>query len=207
MVSPAKDFKEQMVEARRSQILMGAAQVFAEKGFYKATTREIAKAAGVSEGTIYNYFDNKRELLFALIELVGIQSLKDVVQDHRLEDPRTFFTALLHNRYQLLHDRGPFLAPVMAEIFADADLRGEVYEKIAIPITVHLEQFVQARIESGKFRPFDPLIVTRALVGAMVFNAALKLTNLDARYQDIPAELMIEQLVSLVLDGLLINGE
>ena len=62
------DFKEQMAEARRRQILMGAAQVFAEKGFHKATTKQIAKAGGVSEGTIYNYFKNKRELLVAMID-------------------------------------------------------------------------------------------------------------------------------------------
>ena len=60
------DFKEQMAEARRMQILMGASQVFAEKGYHQATTKEIAKAAGVSEGTIYNYFANKRELLVEL---------------------------------------------------------------------------------------------------------------------------------------------
>jgi len=87
-------FKEQMVEARRTQILLGAAQVFADKGFHKATTKEIAKAAGVSEGTIYNYFNTKRELLFALIDLVGAQSLKTVIEAHRQDDPHAFLTAL-----------------------------------------------------------------------------------------------------------------
>jgi hypothetical protein len=37
--------------------------VFTEKGYHKATTKEIARAASISEGTIYNYFNNKRELL------------------------------------------------------------------------------------------------------------------------------------------------
>ena len=60
MLDPNTDFKGQMIEARRTQILMGAAQVFAKKGFHKATTKEIAQAAGVAEGTIYNYFKNKR---------------------------------------------------------------------------------------------------------------------------------------------------
>ncbi len=79
MLNESIDFKEQMAEVRRSQILMGAAQVFAEKGFHKATTKQIAKAGGVSEGTIYNYFKNKRELLLALIDSIGLQSFKNIV--------------------------------------------------------------------------------------------------------------------------------
>ena len=54
--------REQLIEARRNQILDAAAAVFAEKGFHRATTKEIAKTAGVSEGTIYNYFASKADL-------------------------------------------------------------------------------------------------------------------------------------------------
>lgn len=45
-----------------------AVEVFAERGFYSATTDAIAEAAGVSVGTIYNYFRNKEELLSAIFE-------------------------------------------------------------------------------------------------------------------------------------------
>lgn len=207
MLSPNDTFKEQMAEARRTQILMGAAQVFAEKGFHKATTKEIAKAAEVSEGTIYNYFDSKRELLFALIDLIGVRSLKVVVQDHINEDPRLFLKAVLRDRYQLVQERGQFVAPILAEIVADADLREEVYKKIGRPIALQLEQYIQTQIEAGLFRRVNPVIVTRAFIGSMLFNASLKLTNLDDRYESISVEAMIDQLVSLFLDGLLLKSD
>ncbi len=54
MSDPQTDFRMQMTEVRRTQILMGAAQVFAKKGFHKASTKEIAKTARVSEGTIWD---------------------------------------------------------------------------------------------------------------------------------------------------------
>ena len=199
----AIDFKEQMAEARRTQILMGAAQVFAEKGFHKATTKEIAQAAGISEGTIYNYFNNKRELLIAMIELIAAQSLKNIVTDHPPEDPKEFLMMILRDRFGLAQERGYLMVPIIAEIFADPDLRQEVYDKIAIPIASHLEQYIQAHINSGQFRPVNPLIVTRALVGAMMLNFAIRLGGIDSRYEDIPAEVMIEQIVSLFLVGLL----
>jgi len=126
MLSEPMDFKEQMVEARRTQILMGAAQVFAQKGYHKATTREIAKAAGISEGTIYNYFSHKRELLAALIELVGAPPLKNIVVDNPPDEAHELFKAVLDDRYRLVRERGHFLVPILAEVFVDADLRAEL---------------------------------------------------------------------------------
>lgn len=49
-------------EARRRQILDAAAEVIGEKNYHWATTREIAARAGVSERTLFLYFENKREI-------------------------------------------------------------------------------------------------------------------------------------------------
>jgi len=49
-------------------ILAGAAQVFGERGYWDATTNHIAEAAGVSVGSVYEYFPNKDALLAALVE-------------------------------------------------------------------------------------------------------------------------------------------
>ena len=46
--------RDLVVHARRQQIVEAATRVFAAKGFRRATTREVAQEAGVSEGTIYN---------------------------------------------------------------------------------------------------------------------------------------------------------
>jgi AcrR family transcriptional regulator len=54
--------------AKRSQILEGARQVFIDVGFDAASMNDITRAAGVSKGTIYVYFENKEDLFEALIE-------------------------------------------------------------------------------------------------------------------------------------------
>jgi AcrR family transcriptional regulator len=200
------DFKEQMAEARRTQILMGAAQVFAEKGYHKATTKEIAQAAGVAEGTIYNYFDNKRELLLAMIELVAAQSLKNLIVAQTPADPKEFITMILHNRYQLAQERSYLIVPIVAEMFSDADLRQEVYRKILMPVTALLEQYIQTHIDSGLFRPVNPMIVTRAFVGSILINFAMKLAHLDPRYEALSVDALVEELASIFL-GMLLNPE
>lgn len=202
MLQPQTDFKEQMAEARRIQILMGAAQVFSEKGFHKATTKEIAKAAGVSEGTIYNYFDNKRDLLVAMVELLATQSLKDLIATEPPADPKQLITVIMHDRYQLAKERGHQVAPIIAEIFNDVELREALYQQIVLPTSAHLEKFIQAQVDSGRFRPIDPIIATRALIGAIVINFALKISGLDSRYDHISVDSLVEQLVTLFLEGL-----
>ncbi|MDP9152465.1 MAG: TetR/AcrR family transcriptional regulator [Myxococcota bacterium] len=53
---------------KRERILAAAVRVFAKKGFYATRVSEVAKAAGVADGTIYLYFRSKDELLVSLFE-------------------------------------------------------------------------------------------------------------------------------------------
>ena len=54
--------------AKRRQIVDGARAVFLAQGFDAASMNDIARAAGVSKGTLYVYFKNKEELFEAIVE-------------------------------------------------------------------------------------------------------------------------------------------
>src|SRR5260370_8899630 len=58
----------QLGAARRTKSLDAATRVFASKGFNRATIRDVARDGGVADGTIYNYFANKTDLLFGLLD-------------------------------------------------------------------------------------------------------------------------------------------
>lgn len=60
--------RERLAEELKSEILNAAVEVFNENGYEKATTKKIAEKAGVSEGTLYNYFSNKRDILITLFK-------------------------------------------------------------------------------------------------------------------------------------------
>ena len=203
MQDPNIDFKEQMIEARRTQILLGAAQVFAKKGFHKSTTKEIAQAAGVAEGTIYNYFDNKRELLLAMVEMVATQSLKSLIVDQPPDDPREFLTLVIRDRLQLIRDQGHLMLPLVAEIFSDEKLREGVYSQILRPLMNLVEQHLQHHMDVGKLRQVNPIIITRAFMGTLVVNTLIKFSGIDPRYEDIADEELIDEIISLFLDGVL----
>jgi len=59
--------KEREFNLRREEILKQAEEVFAAKGFYKATVMEIAEASGFAVGTIYQYFGSKEELFSSMV--------------------------------------------------------------------------------------------------------------------------------------------
>ncbi|WP_298442145.1 TetR/AcrR family transcriptional regulator [uncultured Ferrimonas sp.] len=66
--SNSKPKPRQRVEDREDDILNAAATLFAEKGFHGTSTRVVAAAAKVSEGTVYHYFSNKNALLEGILQ-------------------------------------------------------------------------------------------------------------------------------------------
>lgn len=62
---------------RREQLLDCAAALFAEHGYARATTAELAKSAGVTEPIIYRHFASKRDLFVALIERTGEDTIRE----------------------------------------------------------------------------------------------------------------------------------
>ncbi len=60
---------------RREQLLDCAADLFANSGYARATTAQLAKSAGVTEPIIYRHFDSKRDLFAALIERTGRETI------------------------------------------------------------------------------------------------------------------------------------
>ncbi|MEI2666857.1 TetR/AcrR family transcriptional regulator [Rossellomorea sp. LJF3] len=61
---------ERLVEKRRDQMIRGAVSLFKQKGFHRTTTREIAKAAGFSIGTLYEYIRTKEDVLYLVCDSI-----------------------------------------------------------------------------------------------------------------------------------------
>src|SRR5438094_10675574 len=73
MSTAIKTKKDVVTEFRTSGILEAARRVFAEKGFHEATVDDIAEAAGVAKGTVYLYYESKRDIYFAALKFGIVQ--------------------------------------------------------------------------------------------------------------------------------------
>lgn len=201
MKSKHDPIREQLIEARRNQLLDAATEVFAARGFHGATTRMIAEAAGVAEGTIYNYFDSKADLLVAIMTRLSQLELLDAwLTRAPEEDMRQFLHAILEQRVVLIERNDDTIRAIMSQVLVEDDLRERFYRQFVQPIASVLEQYVQQWVEAGDIAPVDvPLTVRviQALIIGLLFMRILGDEALIAHWDEVP-----QVLTSLILDGL-----
>jgi AcrR family transcriptional regulator len=193
--------REQLLEARRSQILDAAAATFAAKGFHGATTKEIASTAGVSEGTIYNYFDTKFDLLIGIMARLGeAEQLPGELTRALQGDVREFFVAAFQQRLGRIEQGEEMLQAILPEVFVHPDLRGQFYRQYVRPIAAALEQYVAAQVKRGQIRPVNVALTVRVLQSVFVGLLVMRILGdetLCTAWAQVP-----EVLASLVFDGL-----
>ena len=193
--------REQLVAARRDQILDAAAKVFAEKGFHRATTKEIAQVAGVSEGTIYNYFANKGDLVIGIItRLAKFDQLDGEFAQAFQSDARGLLTAIFRDRTGRIEQNMEMVRAVLPEILISPELRERFYQQFVLPIAEFIEKNVQARVEMGYLQAANVPLTVRAVQGMFVGLLILRILGdkpLQAGWNDMP-----EVVMALIFEGL-----
>jgi len=195
--------RERRIAARREQILDAAARMFAEKGFHRATTREIAEAADVSEGTIYNYFASKNDLLIGMMTRMGESQVPpEMFEQGILDDAREFYVALLQRRHVLVRQNKSILQAVLSEILTNQEMRERYNEQIVEPYLSMFEQYLRAQVEQGQMRPVDVALTTRylfalnlGLLGMLILGDPL----LQSKWE---SDELLESLAGFIFDGL-----
>ncbi|MGH9047153.1 MAG: TetR/AcrR family transcriptional regulator [Acidimicrobiales bacterium] len=155
---------------RRKQLASKAKEAFLEGGYRGTTTKDVAKAAGVSEALIVKHFGSKEELFrHSMIDpLLGM--LTEAVQ----REPRAGDDVLgqwhnLHDFYlgwaRIVQEQGPLLWAVLRESQDFPDIA----QSIAGLFRSHVEEVAQAltlRLDRDQFREFDAEVATYVGLGA-----------------------------------------
>ena len=127
-------FRQKLHETRRALILDAAIDVLAEKGFQRTTVRQIAKRAEIADGTIYNYFENKEAILFALVERLTEAEIREIhFADAERMDAQAFIRSYVQARMDDVDQQYEALKVVLAETIVDPELGRRVYEKVHEP--------------------------------------------------------------------------
>lgn len=147
-VDPAKH------EAKRRAILDAAAGCFAMKGFEKTTTAEICRAAGISTGSLFHYFPNKRAVFVGIFEQDGDETAALLAAAGEIEDP---WEAILHVVAQVSEQLlQPLAAKLVLEVAAqcsrDADL-ARLVQGNDRALRDGLTDLVKGAVEAGRIDP------------------------------------------------------
>lgn len=160
------DFKS---KDKFASIIDAALRVFGEKGYYNATISEIARAAGVSEATIYEYFGSKEDLLFAIpgeITRQAVQFLEGMTP--YIKGAANKIRAIVYGYYNLYKNNPHYSSLVLLNLkhnrkFMDA----EGYQAVKRAAGFLLDA-IREGMESGEFREdIDPYLVRSIILGTI----------------------------------------
>jgi AcrR family transcriptional regulator len=154
-------------EERRKLILLAAINVFAHSGYRGATTRAIAREAGVAEALLYRYFTNKQELFGQAVEHTSSRIVASVqgIFERNTDNPILAFTELLQfSRTMLLKN-----ASMARMLFiVSAELDDPEVRNIYLPWQNRALETIENAIRrwqlSGALRPTIPPRATAWLV-------------------------------------------
>jgi AcrR family transcriptional regulator len=156
--------------AKRRQILDGARRTFLAQGFDAASMNEIARAAGVSKGTLYVYFKSKEELFEAIVEA---QCREQGEQIFTLDSETDIESELkrLGREFSRFMVR-PGGVSELRTVIAIADRMPELGTKfyLAGPAlgTRRLREYLEERVAAGVLVPHDCEVAAAQLIDACV---------------------------------------
>jgi AcrR family transcriptional regulator len=200
--------KDRITAARQKQILGAALSVFSSKGFGESTVADVAQAAGIGVGTIYNYYKDKHDLLISAISRSLVSSnflriLDNIPMKATQQQNEDFLQSLLEDRIEFAFRNVTRMVFVFVEIQRDPALRKQYMNRVMLPLIGRIEDYIHSQVERGSFRPVDGKIAARTLIGSIIGCAMLyKLEAKDSPFKQAGIKYTAMQLRSLFTEGL-----
>ncbi len=196
--------------ARPQEILDAAAGVFAAKGYAGTRMEDIARAAGVTKGTIYLYFESKEAVLKALVrESIGttIDQVASYVRAFEGSTPdllRFVLTAM--GQFIVMSDRVALPKIVVAEAGNFPELARFYRAEIIDKGLGMMSEVIARGIERGEFRAVVPAHAARLCIAPLLLAAIWRTTF--AQFDTIPYDYqgLTETHIETLLRGLAAEG-
>jgi AcrR family transcriptional regulator len=197
--------RQELIEARRREIVRAAFTVFAERGYHNAGIADIARELGIGHGTFYRYFANKRDILVHVIE-DAMGRIAAVVADatakpaDTLDEYRDQVTRIGYALYDV------FIAePELGRLFfvesmsVDDELTARMLEANAALSDVTARR-LRNGVDKGFLRADVDVDVAARAVNGMIFAAALAM--LRSPEPEAGKDLWVRTVTALMFEGL-----
>jgi AcrR family transcriptional regulator len=168
---------------KEQDILEAAIKIFSEKSYHGTTTKEIAQEAGVSEGTIFRYFDTKKDILFSVVKMIIenhahqelVKSLGLVIKKNKDLELKMFLKAIIKDRVVLIKRNLSLIKVIFFDLQYHPDILKVWTENIARPMLSALTKIVEEKKKTEEINDsIDSEILVRSLVGSIIFMVLSK---------------------------------
>ena len=178
--------RQEQAQRRREQLIEAALAVFAHKGVDGASVKDIARAAAVTPGLLYHYFDSKEGLVAAVLEERGFSAQLHALLGEQADQPAAVVLPRLMRAFdETLAANADLVSLFFSASHADAALRDFVATGQDL-----LQSYLKSRARAGELQAE----LVRA--AAATLFAAVAIGHKTGR------RLNTDELVELVLNGL-----
>ncbi|OQX88948.1 hypothetical protein B6D60_00625 [candidate division KSB1 bacterium 4484_87] len=159
--------------AKKSEIVNAAMKVFAQKGFANTKMSDIARAAKIGKGTIYEYFHNKNDIFeHGFLSLMELWETNIAKRIFRITDPEEKLKAIFYSFLDFFEGDHSEIIDVMLDFWAEAirqkdeqRLRVINLEKIYQDFREIIIAVLKEGIRIGRFKPMNTFMVASLLIG------------------------------------------
>lgn len=160
-------------EAKKQDILEAAINVFAQKGVAKTKMADVAKAAGIGKGTIYEYFNSKEDIFAESFRYFMLQVETAIARRlFRIYDPLEKLDAIIDGWVEVVQQTSTAFLAIMMDFWAEGvrhedktaafDLKEMYAESREMMIRI-----IEEGITKGTILPVNSTIAASILIGAM----------------------------------------
>lgn len=201
--------EDDMTEKQRN-ILSASIKLFASKGFHATSTSEIAKEAGVAEGTIFRHYKSKKDILIAtvaplIIKFAAPFVLKDVRRIFEFAEEQPFeevVKALYRNRLELVEHSVNHARILLQEAFFHVEIREAIFQTFFKQAQQIIGKVIERKIELGELRPLPVVVIFRVIFSQMVGIVIHRYIIAPEQFDDEGRERHIELTADILMNGL-----
>ena len=198
-----KGNRKEQAQLRRRQIIDAALRVFAEKGYDRASVKDISEAAGTSQGLMYHYFRSKEELLAAVLESHSfIGQLSHIIASTHGKPIRRVLYDITAGLYGLLCSNRELTSIVIREMQTNTNFKKN-WAAIAMKGVTLLSDYLQSNVDAGWLKPHNTEVAARSIFYTVVM---LFLSSDIFTWSKPSAGDYIQQMVDIFLDGLAVRS-
>jgi len=197
----------QSEDQTRTRILKAAQRLFASLGYDGTTTRELAQAAGVAEGTLFRHFANKKAILIEVATQGWIEILTDLLTELSEMGSYKAVAQVMRRRMWNFQKNADMMRVCFMEAQFHPELRDRIQSEVIGKMSDVAEAFFQTAMDKGIYRPMNPKIVAQIFLGMFAIAGFSHNTMMEPDASPQAMQEMAEGLADIFLNGVLVKGE
>jgi AcrR family transcriptional regulator len=187
----------------RDRILQAAQRLFASQGFDGTTTRDLAQAAGVAEGTLFRHFANKKAILVEVATNGWVEILTDLLTELSEMGSYKAVAQVMRRRMWNMQKNMDMMRVCFMEVQFHPDLRDRIQTEVIDKMTNVAEAFFQTAMDRGIYRRMDANLVAKVFLGMFAVAGFSDQTLIEPNASPQEMQQMAEGLADIFLNGVL----